>query len=160
SQRAVLEHFAEVKSAAATRGGEVIGRGADGTLLPLFMTFVRLNDGKRVCAVIRDLTAWKKTEMELVSARRQAEKAAASKSELLAKVSHEIRTPLNSIIGFSEVMMDERFGPIGNDRYKQYLKDIHHSGAGLVSLLDDFLDLSKIEAGKLDLSFGRVSLNE
>jgi signal transduction histidine kinase len=57
-------------------------------------------------------------------------------------------------------MMDERFGPIGNERYKQYLRDIHQSGAHLVSLLNDLLDLSKIEAGKLDLSFDRVSLNE
>src|SRR6185436_437397 len=114
----------------------------------------------RLCAVFRDLSSWQKTEAELVIARRQAEKASATKSEFLAKISHEIRTPLNSIIGFSEVMMDERFGPIGNERYKQYLKDIHQSGAHLVSLLNDLLDLSKIEAGKLDLSFDRVSLNE
>jgi signal transduction histidine kinase len=119
-----------------------------------------LGDAKRFCAVFRDLTSWKKTEMELVAARRQAEKASSAKSEFLAKVSHEIRTPLNSIIGFSEVMMDERFGPIGNERYKQYLKDIHQSGGHLVSLLNDLLDLSKIEAGRLDLAFGRVSLNE
>jgi PAS domain S-box-containing protein len=162
SQLAALEYLTEItrEGSAPKKGCEVIGRGRDGTLLPLFMTLGRLGDGKRLCAVFRDLTSWKKTEMELVTARRQAEQASSAKSEFLAKVSHEIRTPLNSIIGFSEVMMDERFGPIANERYKQYLKDIHQSGGHLVSLLNDLLDLSKIEAGKLDLSFGRVSLNE
>lgn len=162
SQPAALDYLSEMKreGAAPKKGCEVIGRGRDGTLLPLFMTLGKLGEAKRLCAVFRDLTAWKKTEMELVTARRQAERTSSAKSEFLAKVSHEIRTPLNSIIGFSEVMMDERFGPIGNDRYKQYLKDIHQSGGHLVSLLNDLLDLSKIEAGKLDLAFSRVSLNE
>jgi PAS domain S-box-containing protein len=162
SRRAALEYLAEMRREGATakKGCEVIGRGREGSLLPLFMTLGRLGEAKRLCAVFRDLTPWKKTEMDLVTARRQAEKASSAKSEFLAKVSHEIRTPLNSIIGFSEVMMDERFGPIGNERYKQYLKDIHQSGGHLVSLLNDLLDLSKIEAGRLDLSFGRVSLNE
>jgi PAS domain S-box-containing protein len=162
SHAAALDYLAEMTRDRVTpkKGCEVIGRGRDGNLLPLFMTLGKLGEAKRLCAVFRDLTTWKKTETELVTARRQAEKASSAKSEFLAKVSHEIRTPLNSIIGFSEVMMDERFGPIGNDRYKQYLKDIHESGAHLVSLLNDLLDLSKIEAGKLDLAFGRVSLNE
>src|SRR5690606_36288538 len=90
----------------------------------------------------------------------QAEKASAAKSEFLARISHEMRTPLNAIIGFSEVMMEERFGPVGNERYRNYLKDINTSGAHLVSLLNDLLDLSKIEAGKMELSFERVDLNE
>jgi signal transduction histidine kinase len=95
-----------------------------------------------------------------VHARRQAERASSAKSEFLAKISHEIRTPLNAIIGFAEVMMEERLGPIGNDRYREYLKDIHNSGEHLVSLINDLLDLSKIEAGKLDLNFSSVDLNE
>ena len=109
---------------------------------------------------MRDITAWKRTEEELINAKQQAEKASTAKSEFLAKISHEIRTPLNAIIGFSEVMMDERFGPVGNDRYRQYLKDIHSSGGHLISLLNDLLDLSKIEAGKLELSFVSVNLND
>ena len=117
-------------------------------------------DGDRLCAVFRDMTFWKKTEGELLNAKRQAEKASSAKSDFLAKISHEIRTPLNAIIGFSEVMMQERFGPVGNERYRQYLKDIHTSGGHLVSLLNDLLDLSKIEAGKLDLNFSSVDLNE
>jgi signal transduction histidine kinase len=109
---------------------------------------------------LRDVTAWKRSEEELINARRAAEKASTAKSEFLAKISHEIRTPLNAIIGFSEVMMDERFGPIGSERYRQYLKDIHASGGHLISLLNDLLDLSKIEAGKLDLTFVSVNLND
>ena len=106
------------------------------------------------------MTRWKKSETEILNAKRQAEMASAAKSDFLAKISHEIRTPLNAIIGFSEVMMEERFGPIGNERYRQYLKDIHTSGGHLISLLNDLLDLSKIEAGKLDLNFATVDLNE
>src|SRR5690606_37335537 len=101
-----------------------------------------------------------KAEEDLLSAKRQAEQASSKKSDFLAKVSHEIRTPLNAIIGFSEVMLEERFGPVGNDRYKQYLKDIHASGEHLISLRTDLLDLSKIEAGKLDLTFAPLDLNE
>jgi signal transduction histidine kinase len=78
----------------------------------------------------------------------------------LARVSHEIRTPLNAVIGFSEVMLEERFGPVGSERYRQYLRDIHTSGEHLMSLLNDLLDLSKIEAGKMELSFGEVDLND
>jgi signal transduction histidine kinase len=124
------------------------------------MTVTRIDDGgDKLCAIFRDMTLWKKTEGELLNAKRQAEKASSAKSDFLAKISHEIRTPLNAIIGFSEVMMQERFGPIGNERYRQYLKDIHISGGHLVSLLNDLLDLSKIEAGKLELNFSDVDLN-
>jgi PAS domain S-box-containing protein len=142
-------------------GCDVIGRRREGGLVPLYMTVSRLTDGGgKLCATFRNMTRWKKTEGELLSARRQAEMASAAKSDFLAKISHEIRTPLNAIIGFSEVMMQERFGPIGNDRYRQYLKDIYASGGHLVSLLNDLLDLSKIEAGKLELNFAALDLNE
>ncbi|MDQ2954520.1 MAG: ATP-binding protein, partial [Pseudomonadota bacterium] len=100
------------------------------------------------------------TKEELLAARQQAEKESSAKSAFLAKVSHEIRTPLNAIIGFSEIMMQERFGPVGNERYREYLKDIHASGEHLISLVNDLLDLSKIEAGKLELSFGSINLND
>jgi len=141
-------------------GREAIGRVRRGGLVPLFITVGRIEDGDKYCAVLRDVTAWKRNEEDLINARQEAEKASTAKSEFLAKISHEIRTPLNAIIGFSEVMMDERFGPVGNDRYRQYLRDIHCSGAHVISLINDLLDLSKIEAGKLDLSFVSVDLNE
>ena len=86
------------------------------------------------------------------AAREEAERASAAKSDFLARVSHEIRTPLNAIIGFAEVMMEERFGPVGNERYKEYLKDVHTSGTHVLSLVNDLLDLSKIEAGKMELA--------
>jgi PAS domain S-box-containing protein len=142
-------------------GREIIGRERNGGPIPLFMTMGRLGEGgEKLCAVFRDVTQWKKTERELIAARRDAERASAAKSDFLARISHEIRTPLNSIIGFSDVMMNERFGPVGNERYRQYLEDIHASGGHLLSLVNDLLDLSKIEAGKLELTFANISLND
>jgi signal transduction histidine kinase len=139
-----------------------MGRVRQGGTIPLFMTMGYVNEGpdRKFCAVLRDMTAFKKTEGELVAARHAAEEASAQKSDVLAKISHEIRTPLNAIIGFAEVMLEERFGPIGNDRYKDYLRDVHASGAHVISLVNDLLDLAKIEAGRMDLSFKSVSLNE
>jgi signal transduction histidine kinase len=99
-------------------------------------------------------------ETELRNAKREAQRAATAKADFLGKVSHELRTPLNTITGFAEVMMSERFGPIGNERYSEYLKNIHDAGTHLVSLLNDMLDLSKVETGKLNLTFANVSLND
>jgi PAS domain S-box-containing protein len=143
-------------------GREVLGRERQGGSIPLFMTMGRLGDGpeRRFCAVLRDITAFKKTEGELIGAKHAAEEASAQKSDLLAKISHEIRTPLNAILGFAEVMLEERFGPIENDRYKEYLKDVHASGSHVISLVNDLLDLAKIEAGRLELSFTGVGLND
>jgi signal transduction histidine kinase len=86
--------------------------------------------------------------------------AVAQKLDFLAKVSHEVRTPLNSILGFTELMLEERLGAIGNPRYKGYLEDIHQSGLYALSLLNDLLDISKIEAGKFELDFTSVELPE
>jgi PAS domain S-box-containing protein len=142
-------------------GREVIGRVRQGGLIPLFMTMGPIGVGMpKFCAVLRDITQWKRAEEDLLNAKRTAERASSAKSDFLAKISHEIRTPLNAIIGFSEVMMGEQFGPIGNERYREYMKDIHASGQHLVSLINDLLDLSKIEAGKLDLVFASVNLNQ
>ena len=141
-------------------GREVIGRVRQGGLIPLFMTMGRIGDDMpKFCAVFRDITQWKRAEEDLLNAKRTAERASSAKSEFLAKISHEIRTPLNAIIGFSEMMTAEQFGPVGSERYREYLRDIHASGEHLVSLINDLLDLSKIEADKLDLVFARVNLN-
>ncbi|MCF8477790.1 MAG: PAS domain-containing protein [Pseudolabrys sp.] len=164
SRRGVLDYLDRLADNSGDRlldaGHEAIGRVRQGGLVPVYLTMGRIEGGDKFCAVLRDVTTWKRTEEELINARQQAERASTAKSEFLAKISHEIRTPLNAIIGFSEMMMDERYGAIGNDRYKQYLKDIHTSGGHLISLLNDLLDLSKIEAGKLDLSFVSVNLND
>ncbi|MCR4283684.1 MAG: PAS domain S-box protein [Bauldia sp.] len=167
SQKAALDYLdglaANGVASVLNDGREVIGRVPRGGLIPLFMTMGRIADrsggSDKFCAVLRDITHWKNVEQELIAARRQAEAANQQKSDFLAKISHEIRTPLNAIIGFSEVMMEERFGPIGNTRYRDYLHDIHVSGAHLMSLINDLLDLSKIEAGKLDRSFEAVPVN-
>jgi PAS domain S-box-containing protein len=161
NQRTALDSVAQAGTESATIDGhEVVGHTRDGRSIPLFMSIGPLAAGEKLCAVFRDITPWKNSQDDLLRAKQQAEKASSAKSEFLAKISHEIRTPLNAIIGFSEVMMEERFGAVGNERYKQYLKDIHTSGGHLISLLNDLLDLSKIEAGKLELTFASVELNE
>lgn len=146
-------------------GREVIGQTAKGGYMPLFMTMGRVGEESpddvadmRLCVVLRDITQWKRAEDDLIAARHNAEKANTAKSDFLAKISHEIRTPLNAILGFSEVMLEERFGPIGNPRYKDYINDIHTSGAHVINLVNDMLDISKIEAGQLELSFTAVDL--
>ena len=90
----------------------------------------------------------------------RAESANRAKSEFLANMSHELRTPLNAINGFSEIMVTEMFGPLGDRRYKEYVGDIHSSGQHLLALINDILDMSKIEAGKMNLKFAPVPLIE
>jgi two-component system cell cycle sensor histidine kinase PleC len=105
-----------------------------------------------------NVTEEARTRQSLYEAKLQAEFANRSKSEFIANVSHELRTPLNAILGFTDIMRDELFGSIGVDRYKQYLSDIHTSAAHLLSIINLILDLSKIEAGKLDLDDQDVDL--
>ena len=144
-------------------GREVTAQVAQGGTVPLFLTIGKLQAPRSqaaFCAVVRDITQWKKTESELREAKDRAEATSRQKSEFLASVSHELRTPLNAIMGFSEVMRLGRFGEIDNEKYRGYVQDIHASGAHLLSLIDDLLDLSKVEAGKLELNFTAVSLGD
>jgi PAS domain S-box-containing protein len=163
-----LEYFEGLKSRVSSlfnQGREVTALAREGGTLPVFMTLAQVGAARsgtreeRFCALLRDLTHWKNVEQELEAARKEAERANALKSAFLAKVSHEIRTPLNAILGFAEVMIEERFGPIGNPRYKDYIGDIHASGALVMSLVNDLLDLSKIEAGKMDFAFASIDVN-
>jgi len=102
--------------------------------------------------VFRDITQQLWAERELRAAKEQAEIASRSKTEFLANMSHELRTPLNAINGFSEVMCKRVFGPLGDTHYEEYVKDILDSGQHLLALINDILDISKVEAGKLELS--------
>lgn len=95
---------------------------------------------------------------EIVQARMRAESANHAKSEFLANMSHELRTPLNAVIGFTDMMRGEPFGPIGHDRYRQYLEDIAHSGKHLMQMINDLLDLSTIEIGKIRLNVTSIDL--
>ncbi|MDR6633440.1 PAS domain S-box-containing protein [Phyllobacterium sp. 1468] len=164
SQRAAMDYLHSLSengvASLLNDGREVIGREAQGRFIPLFMTIGKLDASKGYCVVLRDITHWKRAEEELVNARREAERTSAQKSEFLARISHEIRTPLNAIIGFSELMADEKFGPIGSERYRDYLNDISRSGNHVLSLVNDLLDISKIEAGAVEMDFEAVSLNE
>lgn len=100
----------------------------------------------------RDVTDQAEIEEQLARAKQEAEEANSAKSEFLSTMSHELRTPLNAVIGFSEVIGDELFGPVGHKRYKEYAKDIRASGQHLLDMINDILDISRIEAGKLDLA--------
>lgn len=164
SQRAAMDYLHGLSDngvlSVLNDGREVIGREAQGGFIPLFMTIGKLPHTNGFCAVLRDITQWKRTEEELTNARKEAERASNQKTEFLARISHEIRTPLNAIIGFSELMSDEKFGPIGNERYRDYLRDINRSGNHVLALVNDLLDISKIEAGGVDMQFEAVSLND
>jgi PAS domain S-box-containing protein len=165
SQPAVMDYLSSIKSNGVTSlldaGREVLGRVRGGGLIPLSMTMGRTrHDGPNFFAVFRDLSQTKKSESELQQARRTADRAANAKADMLARISHEVRTPLNAIIGFAEVMIGERFGALGNERYVEYMKDIRASGERVIAIINDLLDLSRIETGKLDLAFANQNLND
>jgi PAS domain S-box-containing protein len=165
SQRLVKDYLESIKGAGVAslldHGREVLGRVREGGLIPLSMTMGRTQaHSPNFFAVFRDLSPTRKSEAELLQARRLADRSANGKADVLARISHEVRTPLNAIIGFAEVMIDERFGALGNERYVEYMKDIRASGERVIAIINDLLDLSRIETGKLDLAFANQNLND
>ena len=135
---------------------------AQGRAEALSLTALALStEGERRYAVLlRDVTPLRRAEAELQKARREAEAAGGRRADFLAALNHEIRTPLNAILGFTEVMLDEQFGPLGADRYRDYLRDIRTSGEHVLGLVTDLFDLARIEAGRLDLTFAGLALND
>lgn len=155
SHEPALRAFADVKAGQASGACEVALRTGRGSVRAARLIFGGPGGANgKYCAVLRAAAG-----AALDGAIEKAERDSQAKSELLSRVSHEIRTPLNAILGFAEVIMEERLGPLGNARYKEYLKDIHASGAHVMSLADDLLDLSRIEAGKLVMDFVAVDAN-
>jgi PAS domain S-box-containing protein len=146
---------------------QVRGRRADGTEFPIMASLGRSRFGRRMLmtAILRDMTGTQRLHDEMIAladARmRQAEKAEAAnhaKTMFLATMSHELRTPLNAIIGFSSLGGREIFGPLGDTRYRAYFADIKRSGEDLLSIIDDVLDVSKLEAGAYEFRAETVDL--
>lgn len=154
--KTIQSAFVEASYFGRAATAEVRLRRADGSYVwtemrcrPAAPTGGRAGD---IVAVTRDVSERKAHERALIDARDLAEEASRAKSHFLANMSHELRTPLNAIIGFSEVMTHEMFGPLGAPRYQEYSRLIHESGSHLLELINSILDMSKIEAGKFELS--------
>ncbi|MEH6718954.1 MAG: ATP-binding protein [Aurantimonas endophytica] len=153
-----------------TTDGGFVSIGTDVTQLKLHQA--RLSDSeRRLIAVIEDLSTARRdaerkagqlTELNtsFAAEKERAETASRAKTTFLANMSHELRTPLNAILGFSEIMRDGTFGPIGCQKYTEYCEDIHQSGHYLLRLINDILDMAKIEAGRLILNPEEVDLAE
>ncbi|WP_421852401.1 ATP-binding protein [Oricola sp.] len=144
-----------------TASGGVLSVGTDITQLKLHQERL-MESERRLMATIDDLSIARRASQEkageleelnkkYLEARDRAEAASKAKSGFLANMSHELRTPLNAIIGFSEILRSGMFGPLGSDRYNEYAGDIHASGTFLLGVINDILDMSKIEAGRICL---------
>ncbi len=151
-----------------TRDGGTVSVGTDITQLKLHQEKL-VDSERRLMATIHDLSLARKAEESRVSElaelnrkyMRETERAEAAnraKSEFLANMSHELRTPLNAIIGFSELMQSALFGPLGSEKYGEYVRDIHSSGSYLLGVINDILDMSKIEAGQFSIDREEIDL--
>ncbi|MDH5749879.1 MAG: ATP-binding protein [Rhodospirillales bacterium] len=132
---------------------EVLARHKDGSRFPAELAYNRMVMGEKAyyIGMVHDITERRQTESRLRVAKEEAELASRTKSEFLANMSHELRTPLNAVIGFSDIMSRQLFGPI-DKKYMEYAQDINISGTHLLELINDILDVSQIEAGKLKLN--------
>jgi len=134
-------------------------RRKDGTYVWLSWSATTVPDKQQMYAVARDVTSLKNTEAALRTAKEEAERSSRFKDQFLSTMSHELRTPLNAVVGFSELLMDDKHGPL-TERQHRYVKHIRTGGFHLLKLINDILDLSKIEAGRLQLSTLTLDVSE
>src|SRR6267142_4686351 len=132
---------------------ELAAKRKDGTEFPVEFSLSswKARAGLFFTGVLSDITERKRTEELLMRAKEDAERASKFKDQFLSTMSHELRTPLNAVLGFSDLLADERYGPL-NDRQQRYVAHIHTGGKHLLKLISDILDLSKIEAGRMELA--------
>ncbi|MGB9929292.1 MAG: response regulator [Methanosarcina sp.] len=133
---------------------------SDGRVWAISASLIKDEQGK-ITGLLQtglDITVHKRSEEKLIQAKLEAEAASRTKSEFLANMSHELRTPLNSIIGFSDILLEQVFGEL-NERQLKYINNISTSGKHLLELINDILDLSKVEAGKMELHYSEFSIN-
>ncbi len=138
---------------------EVTGQMRQGQTIPLAMTIGAMHGADKYCVVFRDLTPSKRANGDHEAVEREADHAGPSRSEVLAELSHAVRIPLNSVLGFSDFLLQERLGPLGNEAYRGYLQDIRTAAQSILTLFADSLDLAKAESGTLELVFAPVDLN-
>lgn len=158
----LLRRLADGSSQLTASGHEITGKVYGGADIPLFIRLRPLTDNADAtyCATFTDVSRWQDIADAEINARKAAEDANEKKTDFLSGLSHEIRTSLNPVLGFSEAIIEERFGPFEHEQYAGYIKDIYESGTHLLALVNDMLDLSKIEAGQADLNFTSVDINE
>jgi len=141
---------------------ESLYRRKDGTTFPVEVSLgiIQVGNEKLFSTLVRDVTERKQYEAALLAAKKAAEFSNRSKTEFLANMSHELRTPLNGIIGFSQIMENQMFGEMGNERYVEYAHDIHGAGRHLLDIINDIMDISRIESGDIEFNATQINLRD